>query len=562
MPQIAFADFTPDSPDLGEKACDASGVIAEEKGYRPFKTLATTSNALTARAQGAAWFRKPNGNTINFAGDATKLYSLSSITWSDATRVSATTKAITGLTQANPAVVTSVAHGYSNGDTVYISGVGGMTQVNGNRYVVANVAANTFELSGTNSTGYGAYTAGGTAQKVLFYTTDGTANWRFALFGAKTYATNNTDNLQSYDLNSGSMWADASGSPPVGKFIGVVRRFLVLANIASYPQRVNWSGDNNSDTWASSATTLADYQDLPDGGEISGFVGGEFGLVFQESAITRMTFEGSPTVFRFDKIANDLGATIPNSVVGWGNLAFFIHRSGIYMVKDGQQIVPIGKDRVDRWFWGMIDQGSLNRCTVAVDPVNSLYMLSFPTGSGGTPSTILIYNWKSDRWSYVPATCEMIYSGAVQQSWTLEDLDTFGTIEAVPFSLDSSYWTGSRQLLLAGFYTDHKWGTFSGANAAMSIDTQEFKPADGKRARILSARPLVDGGSPQVAVGTRNTQQQAVTWTMPRSTVGDGKVPLRADGRYVRFRISQSAGASWQWAWAIDDIDARPSGMR
>lgn len=69
--------------------------------------------------------------------------------------------AITGITQANPAVVTSVAHPYSNGDSVYIANVVGMIEVNGAFYTVANAAANTFELSGINSTGFGAYVSGG-----------------------------------------------------------------------------------------------------------------------------------------------------------------------------------------------------------------------------------------------------------------------------------------------------------------------------------------------------------------------------------------------------------------
>ncbi len=81
------------------------------------------------------------------------------------------TKAITGITQANPAVVTSNAHGYVNGDWVLLSAVGGMTQVNGNYYIVAGVTANTFQLHDLNgiaidSSAYSAYTAGGTAQRV------------------------------------------------------------------------------------------------------------------------------------------------------------------------------------------------------------------------------------------------------------------------------------------------------------------------------------------------------------------------------------------------------------
>ena len=73
---------------------------------------------------------------------------------------------ITGATKANPGVITAVAHGYSNGDEVYITGVGGMTEINGRFFTVANVAANTFELSGENTTSYTTYTSGGTVARV------------------------------------------------------------------------------------------------------------------------------------------------------------------------------------------------------------------------------------------------------------------------------------------------------------------------------------------------------------------------------------------------------------
>lgn len=89
----------------------------------------------------------------------------------DGGRVTETDVNITGLTAANPGVVTAVAHGYSNGDWVYISGVGGMTQVNGKFYKVANTTTNTFELNtidgaAVNTSSYTAYTSGGTVARV------------------------------------------------------------------------------------------------------------------------------------------------------------------------------------------------------------------------------------------------------------------------------------------------------------------------------------------------------------------------------------------------------------
>ncbi len=80
-------------------------------------------------------------------------------------------KAITAITQANPGVITSNAHGYSNGDWIVISGVVGMVLLNGNTFIVAGATANTYTLTdlfGTviNTTSYGTYTSGGITQRV------------------------------------------------------------------------------------------------------------------------------------------------------------------------------------------------------------------------------------------------------------------------------------------------------------------------------------------------------------------------------------------------------------
>jgi len=70
-----------------------------------------------------------------------------------------TAKDITNATNATPIVITtSIAHGFTNGQQVGVSGVVGNTAANGT-FTVANAAAMTFELSG--SSGNGAYISGG-----------------------------------------------------------------------------------------------------------------------------------------------------------------------------------------------------------------------------------------------------------------------------------------------------------------------------------------------------------------------------------------------------------------
>lgn len=78
---------------------------------------------------------------------------------------------VTGISQAIPAVVTAPAHGYSDGDWIYITDVVGMTQVNGRAFKVYVVDPNVFEITNldgsyVDSTVYNAYSSGGETSRV------------------------------------------------------------------------------------------------------------------------------------------------------------------------------------------------------------------------------------------------------------------------------------------------------------------------------------------------------------------------------------------------------------
>jgi Flp pilus assembly protein TadG len=81
-----------------------------------------------------------------------------------------TGKAISGASRSNPAEITAVGHGFHNGDGVYITGVKGMTELNGEVYTISNVKTNSFELEDVRSTYYNKYKSGGTVTKCLVST--------------------------------------------------------------------------------------------------------------------------------------------------------------------------------------------------------------------------------------------------------------------------------------------------------------------------------------------------------------------------------------------------------
>lgn len=112
---------------------------------------------------------------------------------------------ISGATQANPVVITTTtAHGYRNGDAVYIVSVAGMTQINDRTFTVANVTSTTFQLQGVNGSAYSAFVNDGNG-RVHPYTIKwgatnkciSTGNWHT---GAMHNITSATEDLAIYDI--------------------------------------------------------------------------------------------------------------------------------------------------------------------------------------------------------------------------------------------------------------------------------------------------------------------------------------------------------------------------
>ena len=80
-----------------------------------------------------------------------------------------TPQGITNITKANPCVVTySGANTYANGDRVILQNILGMVELNNREFTVANIntGANTFELSGIDSSAYDAWTSSGTIAEI------------------------------------------------------------------------------------------------------------------------------------------------------------------------------------------------------------------------------------------------------------------------------------------------------------------------------------------------------------------------------------------------------------
>ncbi len=183
--------------------------------------------------------------------------------------LNATDQTITNATAANPVVITANSHGFSNGDEIYIDNVGGMTQLNGRQFRVANKTTNTFRLKNLfnediDGSAFSAYTSGGTATLIYEEPTPYAAadifNLRFAQSADVMYIVHPSYPIRTLTRSGHNNWTFATltitGSPSpninnaTNQYPSVVTFFeqrLIFANTNNNPQTL-WMSKNGDYT--------------------------------------------------------------------------------------------------------------------------------------------------------------------------------------------------------------------------------------------------------------------------------------------------------------------------
>lgn len=386
------------------------------------------------------------------------------------------------------------------------------------------------------------------------YNTNGENKWAFIRFGDNILATNRSDDVQILNL-SNSNFADLSGNPPKAKHIAVVRDFVVLGNIDTGASneganQVHWSGLNDVTEWTP-GNNESDFQIFPEGGPITGMVGGEFGLIFQENQITRMEYQGPPLNFSFDVIETGIGALSSGSIVRIGIQTFYLSNNGFYMT-DGNQSYPIGSEKVDKYFFSNLDENELHKISSAIDPINKMVIWSYVSknSSLGIPDKLIIYNWDLKRWTEAHIETnehslkhQLVYT-SLSEDYTLSSLDAFGTLNEIGTALDSRFWLGG-SLILSAFSVDNKLSTFSGTVLPAAIKTGEFEINELEQSLITQIWPEIDGDI-KIEINSRDSHQDDERSTSLVKVNSIGFAPFTEYGRYhsIEFNFENWSRAS------------------
>ena len=179
-------------------------------------------------------------------------------------------KSITAITKANPGVLTSSSHGFSNGDEVFVDSIGGMTELNGRNYRVANATTNTFTLTdlfgnAMDTTNFTTYTSGGTATEIYEtstpYAEADLFDIRFVQSADTMYLVHPSYDIRTLTRTDHNAWTFATfsitGSPSPGlngannrpSVVSFFEQRLVFGNTNNNPQTLWFSKNGDYDNF-------------------------------------------------------------------------------------------------------------------------------------------------------------------------------------------------------------------------------------------------------------------------------------------------------------------------
>jgi hypothetical protein len=394
-------------------------------------------------------------------------------------------------------------------------------------------------LAGTNTDLY-RFDSGLEWDSILGSLTAG--RWFFTQYGEYAIATYGGTPVQ-IDLLAGTA-ANLGGSPPTAELCMTVRDFLVLGKCDGANNRLEWSGFRDREEW-DDGDNQSGQQSFLEGGAITGLAGGEYGLIFQETRITRQTYVGTPIIWQYDTISTNIGCIAPGSIAQLGRLVFFLSHRG-FQVTDGNDVKPIGEERIDRTFLEIYSPDDLERMYATVDPKQQIVTFVLPNRQ-------FHYHISLDRWTTGTQTVKAAFQGYTA-GISLDELDAiYGDLDAMgDISLDDPRFRGGDpQMLFVN--TSDEVGTLSGDNlqATWLLPYMELVPA--RTARIRSIRPITDvTGGLTIQGNSRRKLGEAGSTENVFDMRTSGDIPCRMSGRYLRFRLTIEAGADWTYLQGMD----------
>lgn len=385
--------------------------------------------------------------------------------------------AIQNIDNNNPAqVTTTVAHGYTTGQSVAIINVTGYTPIapdtpilNGQVFTITVTGATTFTLDGFDGTLYNAYSSGGMA-----------LNSQISLAGE--------DGIRYYGtLTTGTGWANYN--PPLDPNTALAgalaifpyRGYLVFlstiegneSGVESFQNRARWT-QIGTPYYSEPVPTVPNTQfadpkaarddlfgrgganDAPTSEVIVGaaFIRDVLVVYFSRSTWRLRFVNNAQNPFVWERVNVELGSSCPYSLIPFDKGVMALGNRGIVM-SDANDTIRIDDKIPDDVFSLRQSENGLQRVNGIRTFKTRLAYWTFPDESNGLgifPDKVLVYNYETQNWSYFDDcfTCfGYFYPTTSNLGYRWHDLtDPWPTYDNITCEVDQN--NAGREIVLAG----------------------------------------------------------------------------------------------------------------
>lgn len=298
-------------------------------------------------------------------------------------------------------------------------------------------------FAGTSTNLYSVTTPAGVfsdVSRAANYGAAGAAGWRFWSIGNDIWAANWFDVPQRRTNNAG-LFANGVTSTfvPVPRFGVAIREHSVVANLnqaGRFQDEVAWSDADNAvnfDPPTGTSTSIAGAKRLVSiPGQITGLLGGQYGLVFKRRGIYYLEYTGTTQVFRPDVLSSHVGSGYPSSIISTRYGAFFLGPDGFYQIAGLAEPQKISTPAIDR---DLLNSTFSDQIPGAENPISEdgqVYGFSLP----GIP----LIGWAvRPAWNVSDYTVAYLYN-PVTQAWSSTSINStagggiYGPLLTLPYA--------------------------------------------------------------------------------------------------------------------------------
>jgi hypothetical protein len=352
-----------------------------------------------------------------------------------------------------------------------------------------------------------------------------------------------------------------------------IQQFIVAYGANSYapgnpntsfnPMLVRWSDQANAYQWIPQVTNQSGEFTLTNGSYImAARATRQEILVWTDSCLYSQQYLGSPYVWGFQVLMDNISVISPNSMITVNNVTYWMGRDRFYMYSGRVEVLPCS---LRQYIFGDINNDQAYQVFAgANEAFNEVWWFYVSQSSSNTVvDKYVIYNYLDRVWYYgtmgrtawmqtgtEPYPIAADYNGRLLfHENGCDDQSTSATLPIDAYVQSSDFDIGD------GHNFGFVWRilpdvNFNGSNVNQPTVTMTVKPREN------SGTPYGQADNPQVASAQNYT-------TVPAYTIQqfDGQVYTRLRGRQMSFRIeSNTVGVAWQLG--SPRIDIRPDGRR